>query len=89
MCIENSQVCNGYNDCLDCSDELPELCHSRACNPLTHFRCKTGLCVPLSKRHKWLNDCLDWSDESDTFWFSYRQGSCRYCYSYGDEKAFC
>jgi hypothetical protein len=28
MCIENSQVCNGYNDCLDCSDELPELCHS-------------------------------------------------------------
>uniref|UniRef100_A0A5S6QVL0 SEA domain-containing protein n=1 Tax=Trichuris muris TaxID=70415 RepID=A0A5S6QVL0_TRIMR len=65
-CIERNKICDAHDDCLDGSDESPELC---SCNETTAFACNVTAgqtrCIPKKYRCDGYHDCLGSMDEKD------------------------
>merc|ERR1711970_486191 len=61
-CISPCQVCNGFNNCGDRSDE--RYCQG-ACNKAHHFLCDNDKCFRSSAKCNGRGDCGDGSDEAN------------------------
>ncbi|XP_043667909.1 modular serine protease-like isoform X4 [Vespula pensylvanica] len=61
-CIPITDVCNGYIDCSDKSDEDISLCREYFCPDHT-FRCSNGGCVYQEVLCDGIKDCFDGTDE--------------------------
>ena len=61
--INWSNVCNGYFDCAEQSDELN--CRNHSCPSIAEqFQCEdSGQCIPFHVQCNGFNDCVDSSDE--------------------------
>jgi len=62
-CISPCQVCNGFNNCGDMSDECN--CQGRCGSP-HHFLCDNGKCFRSNVRDNGRDDCGDGSDEGSS-----------------------
>lgn len=57
-----SEICDGFADCLDSSDERIELCSTFICQA-DRFKCYYGACISREKFCNGIRDCVDGSDE--------------------------
>ncbi|XP_060065626.1 low-density lipoprotein receptor-related protein 1-like [Ylistrum balloti] len=63
-CISIEKRCNMVNDCLDSSDELPDVCLNKTCAPGL-FTCSNFMCIHIEKFCDGVVDCSDLSDEAN------------------------
>jgi hypothetical protein len=63
-CLSWRQICDGFHDCEMGEDE--RLCITLEANICQgdEYRCRNGLCIPLSFSFDYIYDCLDRTDES-------------------------
>ncbi|KAI4480244.1 hypothetical protein M0804_010242 [Polistes exclamans] len=61
-CIPIANICNGYVDCSDKSDEDISICREYSC-PDNTYRCSYGGCVYQEVLCDGIKDCYDGSDE--------------------------
>jgi hypothetical protein len=63
MCIRESWICDGDDDCGDNSDESESRCSNTTCD-VKEMKCaSTGRCIPIRWRCDGDDDCGDRSDE--------------------------
>ena len=77
ICFSIHWKCDGEVDCLDRSDEDPEMCGKQSCNPETEFSCQNGRCISNELRCDHNNDCTDGSDEENCEGFQCPNGTFR------------
>ncbi|KAM9342743.1 suppressor of tumorigenicity 14 protein-like isoform 2-T2 [Pholidichthys leucotaenia] len=59
MCINNTQLCDGYHDCNDDSDEVNCKCKA------SQIKCKNGFCKPDFWKCNGIDECGDNTDEEN------------------------
>ncbi len=65
-CINKTEVCDSFRNCIDGSDERPSICLNKDCHALNgeYFKCEwNGACIEKKKMCDGIFDCSDSSDE--------------------------